>query len=333
VVSDPTSGGHADPTVIALIDEPERALHSSGEEEVFAHLINLGDIIVAATHSPKLIADSSVNMLHIVRGSHGTNSVSSYLGGLTGHPNKSPAEIARELGVTLADLISVVKVVLLVEGPHDEEIINFMCPEVKNPIDVLCIPLIGYEDMPQLANSRFLTTMTDARIVVVTDNANNKLLSQLKLDAIKERDRGRPWKPVFAQERNRKSPAPTKEEKALADLLESIIGLNRESQFHIFPSPQHDIAMYVPANKICPEFSSWDDLQSAFLDDRGRGWKEGDGGLLKKWVNAKPGGRYHVKGIRQALSDLSNDWSGSGGVVNNRDPFFDDLAELVQELR
>jgi hypothetical protein len=333
VVSDPTFGGHADPTTVALIDEPERALHSSGEEEVFAHLVNLGDIVVAATHSSKLIADSSVNMLHIVRGSHGTNSVSSYLGGITGHPLKSPSKIAQELGVRLADLVSVVKVVLLVEGPQDELIINFMCPEVEGPIDVLCIPLMGYEDMPQLANSRFLTTMTDAQIVVVTDNANNKLLTELKRMATEHRDKGWAWRKVFDEARNRKHPEPTREERALADLLESVVSNNRESRFHVFGSSQHDIAMYLPADKICKEFSSWDDLENAFLADRGRGWKRGDGRLLKMWVNAKPGGRYKLPGIRTALSELNEEWSRSGGVIHQRDPFFAGLAELVEELR
>jgi len=155
---------------LALIDEPERALHRAGESRVIAALPGLAQYVIAATHSPRFIAASSVNLIHLTKQPEERLGVASHLGGLTTGDANDRHATAEHLGVDLADLLLLTKVIILVEGPHDEMIIKFMCPEIVGHVDVAIVPLGGIDGIPGLANSRFLIDMTDARILVVTDN-------------------------------------------------------------------------------------------------------------------------------------------------------------------
>jgi hypothetical protein len=316
---------------IALIDEPERALHRLGETKVFEGLKNLADIVIAATHSPALIADSSVNLIHLAPTGSGLVSITSHIGGYAGSRDLSPSQIASELGITLSDLLSLLKVVVLVEGAHDELVVESMCPEIAQQADVRMLTLGGTKGIPGIAKSTFLIHMTDAQIVVATDNARQAWLKEVEARVIDRRNRGLNWRRELRDARDARA---TPEERLLLELLGSAIETNQESRVHYFGFSKPDIVKFMDPELICGDrFSTWSDVDQAFLSETGRQrFGSGDGEAIKKWVISH-GGRYHTDGIAQALKELEAQWEDSGGVTAHRNSEFTDLGEMVQRLR
>ena len=316
---------------IALIDEPERALHRLGETKVFAGLRNLAAIVIAATHSPALIADSSVNLIHVAPTGSGLVSITSHIGGYAGSRDLSPSQIASEIGITLADLLSLLKVVVLVEGPHDELVVRSMCPEIAQQVDVRMLTLGGTKGLPGIAKSTFLIHMTDAQIVVATDNARQSWLKEVEARVIDRRNRGSNWRREL---RDARDSGTTPEERLLLELLGSAIETNQENRVHYFGFSKPDIVKFMDPELICGDrYSTWSDVDQAFLSETGRQrFGPGDGEAIKKWVNSH-GGRYHTDGIAQALKELEAQWEDSGGVTAHRNIEFTDLGEMVQRLR
>lgn len=314
---------------IAFVDEPERALHRIGEARIVRALPELADYVIAATHSPKFISESSVNLIHLTRGSDGMAHSVSHIGGYTDGVDGGRHELADHLGVETADLLSLTKVILLVEGPHDEMVLKFMCPEIVGHIDVVIIPLGGTEQIPALSNSRFLLDMTEARIVVATDNARIDKIRLLEAKAADRKNRGNHWLREFRDERKSATP----EERQLIDLLIAAYGSNQESRFITFGFSRPDIVRFLPVHFISPSHETWDGLKRAFLmSEKRKKMERGDGERLKEWVR-RQGGNYSLEGIRHAIDALSDEWERSGGVRNNRNPEFTDLVELIQRLR
>jgi hypothetical protein len=324
-------GDSSNTSSIALIDEPERALHRLGEAKVFAGLRNLADIVIAATHSPTLIADSSVNLIHVAPTGSELVSITSHIGGYAGSRDLSPSQIASELGITLADLLSLLKVVVLVEGPHDELVVRSMCPEIAQQVDVRMLTLGGTKGIPGIAKSTFLIHMADAQILVATDNARQSWLKEVEARVIDRRNRGSNWRREL---RDARDSGTTPEERLLLELLGSAIETNQESRVHYFGFSKPDIVKFLDPELICGDrYSTWSEVDQAFLSETGRQrFGPGDGEAIKKWVNSH-GGRYHTDGIAQALKELEARWADSGGVTAHRDSEFTDLGEMVQRLR
>jgi hypothetical protein len=319
-----------DTSSIALIDEPERALHRLGEAKVFAGLRNLADIVIAATHSPALIADSSVNLIHVAPTSSGLVSITSHIGGFSGSHGRTTSEIANELGISVTDLLCLVKVIVLVEGEHDELMINALCPEVSMHADVRVLRLGGVRGLAQVPETEFLFEMTDATILVATDNARNDWIAELEAK-ICDRTTNTALQGFLASARKT---ARGPEEKLLIGLLGTAATANQLDRIKLFGFSKRDIAEYLPVELICPEFRSWKDASNAFLSQTGRsGWSPGDGSKFKEWIRGKPGGKYHSDGIAEILNGLEAQWSDSGGASANRHSDFTDLAEEVQRLR
>ena len=316
---------------IALIDEPERALHRLGEAKVFEGLKNLAGIVIAATHSPTLIADSSVNLIHLAPTGTGLVSITNHIGGYAGSRDRSPSQIASELGITLSDLLSLLKVVVLVEGAHDELVVGAMCPEIAQQADVRMLTLGGTKGIPGIAKSTFLIHMTDAHIVVATDNAQQAWLEGVEARVIDRRNRGHNWRRELEDARNAHT---TPEERHLLDLLGSAIETNQESRVHYFGFSKPDIVKFIQPDLICGDrYSAWSDVDQAFLSETGRKrFGSGDGKAFKNWISDN-GGRYHTDGIAQALKELEAQWADSGGVTAHRDREFTNLGEMVQRLR
>lgn len=319
-----------DTSSIALIDEPERALHRLGETKVFEGLKNLASIVIAATHSPALVADSSVNLIHLAPTGGGLVSVANHIGGFSDAHGRTTSEMAKELGISISDLLCLVKVIVLVEGEHDELMINALCPEVSMHADVHVLRLGGVRGLAEVPETEFLFEMTDATILVATDNARNDWIAELEAK-ICDRTTNTALRGFLASARKT---ARGPEEKLLIGLLGTAATANQLARIKLFGFSKRDIAEYLPVELICPEFRSWKDASNAFLSQTGRsGWSPGDGSKFKEWIRGRPGGKYHSDGIAEILNGLEAQWSDSGGASANRHSDFTDLAEEVQRLR
>jgi len=316
---------------LVLIDEPERALHRSGERRVLSNLSGLGTYVLSGSHSPILLGDRSVNVLHVSQSSKGFVRVASYAEGMKTNPSDSPASTAEALGIELSDLLALVKVFVLVEGAHDKVVIPAMCPELESAIDVRFFAMNGTRDLVDLAKCKFLIEMTDAQILVIADNTRIGFLSEV----IKSTDR-RPSAEQRRQyllsiQRDRAS----KEEKSLIDLLIAAVDADCMHRVHPFGLRRRDVAEYLPIKMMLKDadFASWQEFDQAFLADQGRTHHKVGDGKKKKTFAKKFGGEYTVPGLRKVVSRLTKEWDSTGGVLTNRDPEFTRIVERVNELR
>lgn len=321
VVDEVVDGGS-----FTLIDEPERAVHASAERHLAGAIRSLADFVVVSTHSTEFLdvaSQSNGSVIRVARRVDGALDAREAMFDLD--PSQRQA-IADEWGLSPARLTAMTGVFVLVEGAHDQEMIGTLLAKELRQQRAVVMPLHGTKDLHRLATSEFLFSSTDAPIVVCLDNADFVALSRCKDDLATRRNTEAKagclswWRgqPEFK----------TPEMEQLVLLMQSAVTTRQEHRLQLFGFSKRDIVEYLPANKIHPNYSTWDELDRAFLrmtnrDDFGRG----DGKAKKNWVN-RTGGHYDVPGIKRALKELA---AANGGTAP-RHQDFDDLARLLDRV-
>lgn len=283
----------------AFIDEPEAALHPSAVRYVADELGRLGSSTFVATHSP-LIIDQAERVIHVTRDQQGWVRLASLSVDLGVAERQAEA---RRLGMTVSDLSMLTRVVLLVEGAHDSEVMKGFLGEDLRKFRVLMLPLQGTRDIPDLANAEFLFHTTVAPIVVCVDRTVGVWIESLRNELARTTDKSR-QRYLLAQAkepeldrqgfRHRRSP----EECKLIDLLGAAVEARRLDRIHTYGLRKADIVEYLDVSLIRPGATSWEDLKAEFLAEVGQThMTAGDGARFKKFV----GPNYSIRGIREAL--------------------------------
>lgn len=133
----------ADPTEFTLIiDEPEAHLHPLAQQEVMEWIADNADRAILATHSAEFLtppAGASVDYLGIWRDergvTHGVNLSDDLLGFLD--------EFGELFGTTRGTVLQLTRMVVVVEGRQDEEVIRRFFDETFRRERVLFVPIHG----------------------------------------------------------------------------------------------------------------------------------------------------------------------------------------------
>lgn len=316
----PANSQLVDLGTIALLDEPERALHVLAERHLAAALGALADFVLFSTHSTEFFDAAGESQIELRQNAHGNIEI---------HPVRislNPDErrvVANRLGITPARLAALTNVYLLVEGVHDRAVIEaFNSSEIERSRAKL-LELGGTKDLARVVLSDFLFDSTDAPIAICLDNVNANALDA-SMDQLRQRQTTSQRHGYLDSLRNdERFHAP--EMKQLVELLRAAVRAERLDRIVPLGLSKRDIVEYLPVRAIDPRFESWKALNVAFLKAQGRStWRPGDGLAKKNWVNAN-GGRYKVPGIRQALSVVA-----ASGIPRHRD--FDALGQRLLDL-
>lgn len=151
---------------VALLDEPEAALHVAAERWMLEGLRTLASShdmpIIAATHSAELLNDPDVALQHVARDASGRTTVT---------PLASPLRPEIEsLGLEPSDLLQLYRVILLVEGQHDKLVLEGLIGDELSRARTLVLPLRGAKSVPHLIEARLLFDFTTAGLIVALDN-------------------------------------------------------------------------------------------------------------------------------------------------------------------
>jgi energy-coupling factor transporter ATP-binding protein EcfA2 len=148
-----------------ILDEPEAALHRSAEAYMADGLLKWAETfnahVVVASHSPELLDQPSSNLLSVTREKTGGSRV---------RPLVAPTkETMAEFGLAPSDLLRRQRAFLLVEGTHDEIVLEELIGDELRQARVDVLALRGARNLPATVDSQFLFDYTDAHVVVLLD--------------------------------------------------------------------------------------------------------------------------------------------------------------------
>lgn len=156
---------------ILIIDEPERGLHRLAELHLRAGLVALekeipGLVTCVATHSPLFLRPDLASLHHVQR----TND-----GGVTVNKLTSAnLNNARGLGISTTDLLQLTRTIVLVEGSHDEWVLNTLFEDEFEELGVRVLSIRGATKLQSAAEGQLLFDYTEANILVMLDNVDTE---------------------------------------------------------------------------------------------------------------------------------------------------------------
>lgn len=249
---------------VYLLDEPEAALHRAAEAHMARSLVaNASDprnVIVAATHSPELLDAPEAHLIEVKRGAA--------LSGrsLVHHLDFSDRTVLAELGLLPSDLLRWPRVILLVEGLHDEVLLDAFLGARLRDARVHVIPLRGGSKLPATVESRVLFEFTRAHLIGLVDNQRAAVLADTWASALEAAAQG----DVEAATRIVLDGIGRSESEAvfITNWLTAALEKGLEGRISPYALELPDIIEYLPVDRLIPGANSWSALRDMHSAER-----------------------------------------------------------------
>lgn len=295
---------NADPSTrqaVYLLDEPESALHRAAEAHMAASVVaRAGDprrIMVVATHSPELLDATSAHVIEVQRGA--ADRGRSRVRPLTFDDRSDLAN----LGLTPSDLLRWPKVFVLVEGMHDEVLLeHFLGPRLRRARAQILM-LHGGTKLPHTINSQILFQFTRAHVIGVVDNQRAEVLAQAWQEAQEIAATGHRSEAID-QLRVRINDRSEESGFILSWLAETLRQDDRGLDGRLSPYglSAKDVIEYLPVDRFVPHATSWADLHEQHAEMRTR--KANIPKDFKKWLASAFGTSISPETLREAALGL-----------------------------
>ena len=267
-----------------VIDEPEAGLHRSAEAELANTLAsvswNRGSVVVVATHSPEFLELPNAHILHLDDG---------HVRELT--------EVDREdlitLGLRPADLLTQIRVFLLVEGEHERIIFENIFREELRRAGCRVVVARGGKNMKDVFESQMIFNFTDATIISLLDNIDSNLVNAIWNDAKKIADKG---KVIEAGQfiRNAIPGSKSSENVFLSQFLTLALANGQHERVQVLGLSRPDIVLYFD-----PSFfgikKTWEELLALHTSSDPS---------FKEWATKKYGADFSVQAIDRASKSI-----------------------------
>jgi predicted ATPase len=253
--------------VTFLCDEPESGLHRRAEAELPDALARIaaesGVRIAVATHSPALLDPARAVLVHITRLGSGAAVARPMDVALRAELERET--MSEDLGLTPADLLQMVRCIIIVEGKHDEVVLGGLLAEDLDAWSVI-YPVGGAKQMASLATAGLLWDFTDAAIVIVVDNIARATIAPVWEKAQRAIASGR----LAAAERALVplGKLPGAEARWMQNLLQRAIRANRAHRIRLETLSAPDVICYLPADEFVPG-KTWDELIAEWRESFG----------------------------------------------------------------
>lgn len=229
--------------VIRVFDEPEAHLHPAAQRQAASAIDRLrtrGQNVVIASHSPHFLDLPGWSLVHVQRGDEGTR-----VDRLPAESGVARSALASQLGVNRGELLAGINGVLIVEGTHDQLMLQRLYGEQLQAAGLAVLRMFGTSNLLATAELDFLDRYLDVPVIV--------LLDYTRVDRV---DRGRPA---------------TDEEKKLLDL--KITCRRRNRRFHMVGLDRPDVVAYLSESgvrEVAPTFPGWSVVVARFEKRRTR---------------------------------------------------------------
>lgn len=304
------------PTV-AVIDEPERGLHASAEATMASAISAIADRVLVATHSVRFLDEAFKHgMAHLVtRNEMGLPEIRGEFPALS---ESSQSQLRDDLGVGPGELALLTSVFVLVEGIHDQVLIEHFLQQEFRGQRVQVVPMQGTKSVEDLVTSPFIFVATAAPIVICLDNGRQAALEEL-LAALRNSKNSVDQISLINRSIDKFK---TMEMTAVLGLLRQAVNKDQLWRVNPFFFSHRDILEYIPIRYFSDRFSSWDELDKQFLKAQGRTtFQAGDGRRKKDWM-ADQGINARERDLRRVVKEMAANGE-------DRPKEFGDLAELL----
>jgi hypothetical protein len=167
-----TSGSNT----IVLIDEPEAHLHPRAVRSIARWLRETStrvSAVVVATHNPELINIDSLSSQKVLFRRDGDESRVTIWDGIGSNLDA----FAESFGLTAADLLQLSRLMLFVEGPHDEIVLRCFFGDVLDAAGVTVLVLHGAKNASMILESEIVVKV-GIPVGVLVDNADVEKVKQ-----------------------------------------------------------------------------------------------------------------------------------------------------------
>ncbi|MGQ0631893.1 MAG: ATP-dependent nuclease [Sporichthyaceae bacterium] len=244
--------------VVFCCDEPESGLHRRAEAGLPDALVQMsadsGLRVVVATHSPAMLDPSRVVLSHVTRLASGAATATGMDFALRSELDRE--DMREELGLTPADLLQMVRCIVIVEGKHDEVVLGaLLAPDLDS--GTVIYPVGGAKAMMSLATAGLIWDFTDAAIVIVVDNVARATIAPVWEKVQASLARGGTESAIRALVPLGKLPGA--EARWLQNLLTKAIKAHRAPRIRLETLSAPDVICYLPAEEFVPG-ATWDEL-------------------------------------------------------------------------
>ena len=268
--------------VIFLCDEPESGLHKRAEKSLPRGLSKVATdaraAVIAATHSSAMLNAYEVTKLHVTRGSDG-HAVAKPMPASVVQAFQN-ADGLKDLGLTPADLLQLIRVFVIVEGTHDKLVLDYLLADDLEQASAVVIATGGANSLPSVVQASLIWEYTDAEVIVVLDNISREtvepiwLAAQAAMDA---NDGKEAQSCLYAMEQ-----LPGGEPRWLREFLSRAIAGGQWSRLQVAPLDEPDIICYLPPDAFI-EGQTWDQLKTSWRQS----YPPGRAVNLKKWLEGE----------------------------------------------
>jgi energy-coupling factor transporter ATP-binding protein EcfA2 len=292
--------------IFLFLDEPEAGLHRSAERQVVRLLRQIAEKqevpVTVATHSPAFLEPTGALPRLIARTSDGTTTISSGSGVL--------AETVESLGISSLERLALYRTILLVEGRHDEIVLDEFFSQELEDRRVLVAPLHGGRLMPTAADSLLLADFTDHRVLAMVDNSD-----QATFDLLLQIARSTTPGDVESFERAAHEvlgAARPDEHVFIFRLIRRAFEQGRLERFRGVALSRGDILEYLPVKQFVPNADSWADLLQQY-------GTQSSIRPFKEWARRKRGGSFEDHDVIRACRSMDSVPADLGRVIATLD--------------
>jgi energy-coupling factor transporter ATP-binding protein EcfA2 len=285
---------------IMMIDEPERGLHRSAVRRVVENLSRIGRVpnrwVIVATHAAEFVNEPDTELVHITRGESGQ-----ILANVASIKQKA-RPVA--LGVEPAELLMDTRAFVVVEGTHDQVVIDELIGPELERLAVRTLCLRGAKNLVPIIDSELLFYYTAAPIIVVLDGLLHDEIGTRWARIVKE------WQAGRRREARRLlgtlGASGQGEGRWLRSFGTRALEAGRLDRCWVFGMGKPDVVEFLPVEMFrAPDarvVGSWEELRAAYA----HGGRRGDAGTgLKGWLKER-GYVINERRVREAARSLDS---------------------------
>ncbi len=290
---------HDRPPLVLLIDEPERGLMAGLQRRVSKGLADvsedLGMPIVVATHSSALIDDLSVHTHRCSRRSDGSVCIAEV--------PTSDRDQLKKLGVPESEQLALYKVILLVEGLHEEVLLEHTFANQLAEHRIKVLPMRGTRQIRLMAAEvELLYQHFDAPFVLLLDNTRSGPFRRALEEVRSGQDLAEVRRTLTELD------SLTDEEQVLRSVLIKAIDSGRVDRIaEVCGLTKTDIVEYLPCDHLVPGSESWVQLREEHQAEP-RSLQNRD---FKRWLAKSKDADFGTESLLNALDEsdaVHDDW-------------------------
>jgi hypothetical protein len=284
-----------DQGVIVVGDEIDQSFHEAVITALYDELQKSKLSVLAVTHSFQALVSAGGKKRLISCTSNGLKN--------SQFTSSDIAASASDLGVSKSSLLGLTDLFVVVEGEHDQIVINeiLASSNIGVGLQVQVLPMRGTENVLRILDSRLLQ-YSDARIIVVADNDLNGVIKGRLATAKEFVARGTEAQAIKSEILRAKAPNETQEVKQLTNLIVDAVETGMLDRLSVFAMSKGDIIEYLP-NEDFGLQGKWEELRAQHVQ-WSSGLKSKSAKDFKTFLRIQLNGKIDSKLIEESVQNL-----------------------------